>query len=235
MRPVFLSRYARIKTPKPLSFKSRLIGLVSALGLVSLLATTLSVAAADPMQDQTSLIIREQFAQCRDMGSEIEQYYCTCSVLEKQCEAPRKLEHGDWNTVEYWPSNDEADREVQFVLFASYDMLGEAIPVNSGMVMTCMAGNSDLKIFVGNDINESVAPVIDIDGQSFEADYYTEDGEYLLGMQNTDTIYDAMKASKRLGVVFQKSDGTDVIAEFQTFGFEAVTLGWQNLCFSESS
>jgi len=123
--------------------------LVFILMFFNAVAVSAKTNATDPMQDKYSQEVRDAFARCREEKNPMTQSFCNCRVLEQQCETPRRLEHGDWHTVEYWPSDVEAEREVQFVLFMDYDILGEFAPIDTGLVMICMRGQSEVNVFIG--------------------------------------------------------------------------------------
>lgn len=184
----------------------------------------------DPMEDAYSQEIRQAYAECRQKGNPIAQFFCNCRVLEKQCEAPRKLEHGDWNTVEYWPSSDPAKREVQFVLMLSYDIIGDLAPADTGIVVTCMAGVSELHAFVGDDISPEDPFTVHIDNKPVSAAFEEIEDNYLISFQNNRAAYNALRKSDRLTVSFISGEGETSELEFDTFGFDQVSKGWDKLC-----
>ena len=193
-------------------------------------ATPPTGEAQYPMEDQYALSIREEYAECRRNNNPMAKFFCNCRILEKQCKGPRKLQHGDWNTVEFWPSDDPAEREVQFILFLSYDILGDLAPLDTGVVMTCVNGISELNAFVGNDIDAESKPVVNIDNVKFEATLDIAGDDHVLGFVDNRKAYKAMRKSHRLTVSFFEIGGTEKNLEFDTLGFDEAAKGWETLC-----
>jgi len=234
MRPLYLPNTAQNKS----RFKRQRY-----LGAISLITFGLTMAIAgfagtqerqtlDPMEDKYSLEIRNEYAQCRKEKNPMAQYFCTCRVLEKQCEAPRRIDHGDWNTVEFWPSDDARDREVQFILFMAYDILGDFSPINKGVVMTCMAGVSEVNVFVGENVDPDITPTVTINDVGYTAAFENEDGSYILGFEETSKIYRALGSGKEMLITYTDMEETERNLTFDTFGFDNVSQGWETLCTS---
>ena len=93
--------------------------------LVPNLALAQAKSSNGPMEDEYSQTIRAEYAKCRDLNNSLSRFLCSCRVAAMQCDSPRRLEHGDWSTIEYWPSTEESEREVQFILLMKYDLLGD--------------------------------------------------------------------------------------------------------------
>jgi len=189
----------------------------------------------DPMQDEQSREIRDDFAKCREVDNPMSQFFCNCRVLEKQCEAPRHTEHGQWNTVEYWPTENEADREVQFILFMNYDILGGFSPVDTGLVLTCLGGNSDFNIFVGEDVDPDSKPRVEIGDDIFDAGFEHVEGDWIVGFEDNPQIFKALSESDEMGVTYRDLEDNERSLEFATAGFNAVTKGWEPVCERPSS
>ncbi len=237
MRPVFLQSAAKDKpAAKPWRFWSAFSAAVLAIswGVVSL-AGSQNLEQPDPMHDQYSQAVRAEYAQCRKEKSPLSQYFCTCRVLEKQCEAPRRLEHGDWYTVEFWPSNDEDEREVQFILMMDYDILGDFAPFDNGIVLTCMAGGSDLNVFMGRDVDPDVEPVVTIGETDFNGSFIREDDAYILEFENNDKVFSVMTGGTKMTISYRDIEEKEREIEFDTFGFDNVSRGWEKLCSSPTS
>jgi len=237
MRPLFLPQSAQEKTRKKAwRFWSGLS--VIALGLswgIASFATLKNDTNSDPMEDKYSKAIRAEYAKCRTENNPMAQFFCTCRILEKQCDAPRRLEHGDWNTVEYWPSDDKLEREVQFILFADYDILGDFAPINKGIVVTCFAGFSDFNVFIGENVNPDKIPDVMIDSQLHQASFENQDGSWILGFKKSDQAYRALRDSKEMSIIFTDMENDEKTLEFDTFGFDNVSKGWEKLCMDPSS
>jgi len=237
MRPLFLPQSGHeTATKKPWRFWSALS--VIALGLswgVASFAGPQSYEQPDPMEDKYSKAIRAEYAKCRKEQNPMSQFFCTCRVLEKQCEVPRRLEHGEWYTVEFWPSDDEAEREVQFILMMDYDILGDFTPIDKGIVLTCMAGVSDINVFVGEHVNPDVPPVVTIEDNTFKGSFAQEGGAYILGFENNAKVYGAIGQSKEMLVTYTDMEENERKLEFDTFGFDNVSKGWEKLCTSPLS
>ena len=189
----------------------------------------------DPMNDKYSMDARAQFAECRALNSPIAEFLCNCRTVEQQCEAARHPQHGAWKTVEYWPSDDEADREVQFLLFMDYDILGGFDVLNTGLVMTCMQGVSDFNVFVGQFIDPESPPFVSIAGEKFEAKFLQHDEQWYVNMPKTKAVYSALQNARFMTVDFTDFEETAVSLEFETEGFTQVTLGWEKVCHGTSS
>lgn len=237
MRPLYLQRSSHDKLPKkPWRFWSGLTFL--ALGLycsVAALAGPQDIHSPDPMQDKYSQRIRADYAKCRKETNPMSQFFCTCRVLEKQCKVPRRLEHGDWYTVEFWPSDDESQREVQFILLMDYDIFGDFAPIDQGIVLTCLSGASDINIFIGEAVNPDIKPVVAIQKDRFEASFVQEGGAYILEFENDAKVYSALGQNKDILISYTDMEENKRNLEFETFGFENVSKGWEKLCTSPSS
>lgn len=237
MRPLFLSHSSHDETPKrPWRFWSGIS--VIALGLswgIASFAGPQSDLTPDPMEDKYSKTIRAEYAKCREEKNPMSQYFCTCRVLEKQCEVPRRLEHGNWYTVEFWPSNDEAEREVQFILMMEYDVLGDFTPIDKGIVLTCMTGLSDINIFVGEHVNPDVKPHVTIGTDTFKGSFVQEGEAYILGFENNAKLYGAIGKGSEMLVTYTDMEETERKLEFDTYGFDNVSKGWEKLCTSPTS
>jgi|GEM_PF-6945938 len=189
----------------------------------------------DPMQDKTSLEVRDAFAKCREVENPMSQFFCNCRILEKQCEAPRRAEHGQWNTVEYWPTNNEADREVQFILFMNDDLLSALSPVDTGLVMTCLGGISDLNVFVGQDVDPDTKPLAMIGEETFKGAFKEDNGDWILGFEDNDKIYRALSKGRTMDLTYRNMENAERSLEFTITGFGNVTKGWEPLCVRPSS
>lgn len=201
----------------------------------SSLAQSSSRKTADPTQDKYSQAVREAFSKCRAETSPMTQFFCTCRVLESQCEAPRRLEHGDWNTVEYWPSNNEADREVQFVLFVDYDILGEFAPLDTGLVLTCMGGVFDFNVFLGDNVYFETAPIAMIGNVKIDSEYDVETGSLMLKFKSGRDGFDVISNNDNLYISYIDLEDKEHSFEFDVYGFDEVSKGWETLCFSSES
>lgn len=237
MRPLFLPQSVPEKASKKAwRFWSALS--VVAFGLswgITSLAGPQGQASKDPMEDKYSKTIRAEFAQCRRENNPMSQFFCTCRVLNKQCEAPRRLEHGDWYTVEFWPSDDETEREVQFILMMDYDILGDFAPIDKGIVLTCMAGVSEINVFVGEHVNPDVKPVVTIEEKTYSGTFVPEGGAYILAFDDNAKVYAALDKGKEMLVSYKDMEEKVRRLEFDTFGFDNVSKGWEKLCTSPSS
>lgn len=189
----------------------------------------------NPMQDKYSQLIRAEYAKCREEKNPMSQFFCSCRLLEQQCEAPRRPEHGDWNTVEFWPSNDESQREVQFILFMDYDILGDFSPMNKGVVLTCMAGISELTVFVGDNVNPDVRPFVTIHETEVQASFVNEEGAYMLEFGNTPKVYSALETGEEMLISYTDMEDIPRSLEFNTYGFASVSKGWETLCTGKPS
>jgi len=187
----------------------------------------------DPMESETSQLVRAKFAVCREEKDLALRYLCTCKVLEEQCISPRKLTDGDWKTVEFWPSENPAEREVQFILFADIDALGEFAPINKGLVVTCMAGIAEINIFVGEDVDESDNPVVYLGDKASETSFDREDN--LFTFTNVAEIYGAILMGDTLRLTYSDNEKIERELYFDTFGFDNVSKGWGKLCKETSS
>lgn len=237
MRPLYLPPSSHDIVPKkPWRFWSALS--VIALGLtwgIASFAGSQDYLSPDPMEDKYSKAVRAEFARCRIEKSPVSQFLCSCRVLEKQCEAPRRLEHGDWYTVEFWPSDDEDEREVQFILLMNYDILGDFAPINKGIVLTCMQGISEINVFVGEDVNPDVSPVITIGKTKFEGSYVKQGSAYILAFADDAKVYSALDDGKEMLIAYIDMEENERELEFDTFGFDNVSKGWESLCTNPSS
>jgi len=218
-----------------IDIKRLLISLVSLLIATALLAVTAYGQGADPMQDKYSKEIRAEYSKCRDLISPISQFFCACRVLEKQCEGPRKLDHGNWNIVEFWPSDEEAEREVQFVLFLEYNLLGSFDVLGSGAVMTCIRGHSEFTVFLGYEVDPTVPAQVRIGDVSYHGVFDQEGGDVILTFEDTAKIYKALEESDVMIVTYTDLEKGRQTTEFDIFGFKAVTQGWEKLCTSPTS
>lgn len=237
MRPLYLQQSSHDRRPKkPWRFWGGLSLL--ALGLscsIAALAGPQDTRYPDPMQDKYSQKIRADYAKCRKEKNPMSQFFCTCRVLEKQCEVPRRLEHGDWYTVEFWPSDDEAEREVQFILLMDYDIIGDFAPMDQGIVLTCMSGVSEINIFVGETVNPDVPPLVTTEEERFDASFVKEGGAYILELKDDAKLYGALSKNKDILVSYTDMEDNKQNLEFETFGFETVSKGWEKLCTSPST
>lgn len=237
MRPLYLSQSSHDTPPKkPWRFWSALS--LIALGLswgITSLAGPQGHISPDPMEDKHSKAVRAEYAKCRKEKNPMSQFFCSCRVLEKQCEAPRRLEHGDWYTVEFWPSDDEAEREVQFILMMDYDILGDFTPIDKGIVLTCMRGVSDINVFAGEHVNPDVEPVVTIGEVTFKGAFAEEGGAYILGFADNAKVYAALDKGKEMLISYSDMEEKTRNLEFDTFGFDNVSKGWEKLCTSPSS
>lgn len=186
----------------------------------------------NPMESAYSIEIRKEYEKCRELDSPVAQYLCSCRILEQQCEAPRKDIHGNWNTVEYWPSNDPAEREVQFILFMSYDSLGDFRPNGYGVVYTCMGGESELNVFLGNDVDETVSPLIFIGDEEIEGFIFEDQENYMVEFSDTKKIFNTLANSKEISVTFEDFEGNENFLEFDSAGFVNAAKGWERVCES---
>jgi len=237
MRPLFLPQSRHDKKAKKTwrfwsAFSTIALGL--SLGIASL-AGPQGYEPPDPMEDKYSKTIRAEFAKCRKENNPMSQFFCSCRVLEKQCEVPRRLEHGDWYTVEFWPSDDVAEREVQFILMMDYDILGDFTPIDKGIVLTCMRGVSDIHVFVGEHVNPDVEPVVLIADEEFKGKFVQEGGAYILEFKNTAKVFSAIGKDTEMLVTYSDMEETERRLEFDTFGFDNVSKGWEKLCSSPTS
>jgi len=216
--------------------KRRLILAFLFLLLANFLAVLLANAQTEvnPMESRYSQEIREEYRACRELESPVAQYLCTCRVLEKQCQVPRKDVDGNWNTVEFWPSDDPADREVQFILFMSYDTLGDFRPDAFGVVYTCMAGEADLHVFLGDDVDESATPVVSIGDQEVEGEIFEDEDRFLIEFFNATRVFSALKKSEKISVMFEDLEGNENFLEFDSKGFANVSKGWEPVCAARS-
>lgn len=235
MRLLYLPDTSNDPTLRPWRFWSGFSAIILIFALTVIAIADPQTPNSDPMEDKYSQKVREEYAKCRKEKNPMSQFFCTCRVLDKQCEAPRRLEHGYWNTVEYWPSDDEAEREVQFVLLADYDILGDFSPVNKGIVVTCIAGVSNFNIFVGGNVDPDKSPLVMIDTEMHEASFENEDGSWILDFEKSEKAFKALRSSKEMAVNFIDMDNDDKSLEFDTFGFDNVSKGWEKLCMSVSS
>jgi len=197
-------------------------------------AQTANKLEENPMESRYSKEIRAEYKACRELESPVAQYLCTCRVLEKQCRVPRKDLHGNWNTVEYWPTDDPSDREVQFILFMSYDALGDFRPDAYGVIYTCMAGEAALHIFLGNDVDESTAPLVTIGDQEIEGAIIEDEESFLVEFFNTTEVFSALKKSEKISVAFEDFDGNENFLEFDSRRFANVSKGWEPVCSAKS-
>jgi len=209
--------------------------LVLILMFFNAVAVSAKTNATDPMQDKYSQEVRDAFAKCREEKNPMTQFFCNCRVLEQQCETPRRLEHGDWYTVEYWPSDDEAEREVQFVLFMDYDTLGEFAPIDTGLVMICMRGQSEVNVFIGENIDPFMAPELSVDDINIRSRFSEELGSVIVNFENAKEAFYTLSEGQTLRVVYDDLEGEHHEAEFELFGFDQVSQGWDSLCFSPES
>ena len=237
MRSIYLSQCSYDATSKK-SWRFwdglSVIALALSWGIASL-AGPQGHVSPDPMEDKYSKAIRAEFAECRKEKNPMSQYFCTCRVLEKQCEVPRRLEHGDWYTVEFWPTDDEAEREVQFVLMMDYDILGDFAPIDKGIVLTCMRGVSDINVFLGEHVNPDVEPTIIVGETKFKGTFVEEGGAYILGVTDNVKIFAALDKGKEMLISYSDMEENERNLEFDTFGFDNVSKGWEKLCISPSS
>ncbi|MEP3655645.1 MAG: hypothetical protein ABJO36_12180 [Litorimonas sp.] len=190
-------------------------------------------SAEKPMESKYSKSIRLEFAKCREKKDLVSQYLCNCEVLAKQCEAPRSLEHGDWNTVEFWPSNNPSEREVQFILFAELDLFGDFAPLNKGIVMTCMAGISEINVFVGNNVNPDVDSTFFLGEKSASVAFDLEDN--IFTFEEPSVVYDAFQRGEDVSITYTDTEENERVLEFETYGFDTVSKGWEELCRKASS
>jgi len=197
-------------------------------------AQTLDMSNENPMESKYSQEIRNEYKACRELESPVAQYLCTCRVLEKQCRVPRKDLHGNWNTVEYWPTEDPADREVQFILLMKYDSLGDFSPDAFGVVYTCMAGEADLHVFLGDDVDQSISPIVFIGDDEVEGEILEDDGRFLIEFFNKTRVFNTLETSKNISVIFEDFDGNENFLEFDSRGFANVSKGWEPVCSAKS-
>jgi len=219
--------------------KTRSLFLTSLSAACLLLAGTQAQAQdrypADPMQSKYSQEIRKAFAECRAENSPLSQYFCTCRVIEKQCEGPHRLEHGNWNTVEFWPSDNESEREVQFILFLDYEAMDDFAPLESGLVTTCVQGNSEVNLFIGNDVDTEVAPTIWMDHKIISSEMANDDGSLVISFPDENKMFEMLRTGRVLRAEYQDIEGVEKQAEFDLFGFDEVSRGWDKLCTTPDS
>ncbi len=204
--------------------------------LVNLMMVFAANAQTDenPMESQYSQDIRNEYKACRALDSPVAQYLCACRVLEKQCAVPRKDIHGFWNTVEYWPTDDPADREVQFILFMEYDSLGDFRPDAYGVVYSCMAGEADLHIFLGDDVDESISPIVLMGDTELDGEILEDEDHFLIEFFNTTRVFNTLKQSDKITVVFEDLEGNENYLEFNSQGFANASKGWEPVCAARS-
>lgn len=211
--------------------------LVSAHTLIALICLSASQFAEaqtqlpeDPMEDKYSQAIRAEYSKCRELTNALSRFLCSCRLLAVQCDAPRKLEHGDWNTIEFWPSKDAKDREVQFILLMNYDILGDFNPLNEGVVLTCREDFTGLDIFLGSDLNPDIKPVVTIGKKTYESDLRKDEDAYILNFKYEEKLFAALKRDLEITVKYSDSSKAKHSIMFDTFGFSQVTNGWEKLC-----
>jgi len=187
----------------------------------------------DPMESRYSKTIRAEYTKCREKKDPTTQFFCTCKLLEEQCAAPRRLEHGNWNTVEFWPSNDPSEREVQFILFPDFDFLGDFAPINKGIIMTCMGGVSEVNIFVGDNVDSNVEPEFYIGETAAKARFIKEDK--LFTFDEPEAVYAAFEKGEDVMISYTDLEDIERVLEFDTYGFDHVSKGWEKLCKEKSS
>lgn len=212
-----------------------LIGLlVLALSLwIAASAQSQDLQTEDPMESRYSQAIRAEYAKCRGMQDATTQFFCTCKLMEEQCESPRGLGHGDWNTVEFWPSNDPAEREVQFVLFSEFDFMGDFAPINKGLIMTCMAGISEINIFVGDNVDPHLDPVFYLGDELAKASYDTENKMFTF--DDPSSIYAALIRGEDVSITYNDLEDEERVLDFETYGFDNASKGWEKLCREKAS
>ena len=187
----------------------------------------------EPMESRYSKAIRAEYAKCREKQDVTTQFFCMCKLLEEQCSAPRRLEHGDWNTVEFWPSDNPNEREVQFILFAEIDFMEGFSPINKGLVMTCIAGISEINIFVGENVDPSTDPVLYVGDDFVKVSFDVENK--MLAFDDPATISTAFERRADVSITYTDLEDVERVLNFETYGFENVSKGWEKLCQKPSS
>lgn len=194
------------------------------------LASPPDPAPADPMHGDYSESVRKEYAKCRQGENMTSAFFCACELLEAQCTGPRRPEHKGWNTVEFWPSDNEAEREVHFMLFVDYDFLGEFAPLNTAIVFTCMAGTSDLNVFLGQNVEQNIKPIVTTDHAEYQASFEDDDGDAILRFDDMPEAQAALMRGGAMSVSYMDTEENERNLEFNTSGFSHVTQGWESLC-----
>ena len=188
----------------------------------------------DPMEDSYSQAVRDEYTKCREESSPFTQFFCACRVLEEQCDAPRRLEHGNWKTVEFWPSKDEAEREVHFVMSIGSDLFGDFDNSTTGLVMTCLKGTSELTAYIEEGIDQNVPPVARFGEELFAAYYKDEGGDLIVNFEDPKAVFERLNYIPVVSISYSDSGGAEHTVEFETYGFDVVTQGWESLCANKN-
>ena len=190
----------------------------------------------DPMEDKLSQAVRAEYAKCRDLDNPLSRFLCSCRVAAMQCDSPRRLEHRDWSTIEFWPSNDESEREVQFILLMEYDLLGDFDPKNKGIVLTCRKGTAELEIYLGSDLTKTDdMPKVSIGNKSHRPILNEEEGVFFLSFPKTKDVFQILNQEPDIKVNYADKAEAKRKLIFDTYGFSNVTEGWEKLCTPASS
>ena len=183
-----------------------------------------------PLPPMTTPEIRAAFAECRAKDNEVSRFFCECELLDRQCESARHPTHGEWRTMEYWPSDDVGEREIFLFLAPRTDTLERLDEPQQGLMVHCINGSKTVTALLGGNVKVGSETAISTEDTPWPATLDEHDMNVMLVVDGPTAFTDALARSDTAHVSYADEWGDRVELTFDTGGFNAARAAWDAEC-----